>query len=71
MSLTKNAKLNAWIEEVKTMVKPENVVLCDGSQAQYDKLKAEVIASGLATELNQEKLPGCYLFRSDARRLAP
>ena len=70
MSLTKNAKLNAWIEEVKTMVKPENVVLCDGSQAQYDKLKAEVIASGLATELNQEKLPGCYLFRSDASDVA-
>ena len=70
MSLTKHAKLNAWIEEIQAMVKPENVVLCDGSQAQYDKLIKEMVESGLATKLNQEKLPGCYLFRSDASDVA-
>lgn len=46
MSLTKHAKLNAWIEEIQALVKPENVVLCDGSQAQYDKLMEEMVASG-------------------------
>ncbi|NLG39152.1 MAG: phosphoenolpyruvate carboxykinase (GTP), partial [Fibrobacter sp.] len=70
MSLTKHAKLNAWIEEIQAMVKPENVVLCDGSQAQYDNLIKEMVESGLATKLNQEKLPGCYLFRSDASDVA-
>lgn len=70
MSLTKHAKLNAWIEEIKALVKPKNVVLCDGSQAQYDQLIAEMVESGLATELNQKELPGCYLFRSDASDVA-
>ena len=70
MSLTKHAKLNAWIEEIKAMVEPKDVVLCDGSQAQYDKLMAEQVECGMATKLNQEKLPGCYLFRSDASDVA-
>ena len=70
MSLTKHAKLNAWIEEIKAMVEPKDVVLCDGSQAQYDKLMAEQVECGMATKLNQDKLPGCYLFRSDASDVA-
>ena len=70
MSLTKHTKLNAWIEEIQALVKPENVVLCDGSQAQYNKFTEEVLASGLAIKLNEEKLPGCILFRSDASDVA-
>lgn len=70
MSLTKHAKLNAWIEEIKAMTEPANVVICDGSQEEYDRLIAEQVASGLATQLNQDKLPGCYLYRSDASDVA-
>ena len=70
MALTKHAKLNAWIEEIKALVEPDSVVLCDGSKAQYDTLMQEQVASGMATKLNEEKLPGCYLFRSDASDVA-
>ncbi len=70
MSLTKHAKLNAWIDEIKAMTEPENVVLCDGSQAQYDKLMQEMVEAGLATKLNDKELPGCFLFRSDPSDVA-
>ncbi|MDR1759289.1 MAG: phosphoenolpyruvate carboxykinase (GTP) [Fibrobacter sp.] len=70
MSLTKHAKLNAWIEEIKALTEPANVVLCDGSQEEYERLLAEQVKSGLATKLNQDKLPGCYLYRSDASDVA-
>src|SRR5205807_10150886 len=36
----------------------------DGSQAQWDELVRESLASGELIELNQQKLPGCYLHRS-------
>lgn len=70
MALTNHAKLNAWIEEIKALVEPDSVVLCDGSKAQYDKLMQEQVDCGMATKLNEEKLPGCYLFRSDASDVA-
>ena len=34
----KNAKIKAWIEECVKMCEPDNVVVCDGSQKEYDEL---------------------------------
>ncbi len=49
---------------------PSAVVYCDGSKAERDRLIAECLASGELIELNQEKLPGCYLHRSAAHDVA-
>jgi phosphoenolpyruvate carboxykinase (GTP) len=59
-----NKILDAWIKEVAELCKPESVHLCDGSQEEYDRLIKEMVNSGMAIALNQEKRPGCYLFRS-------
>ena len=64
MISTKHETLNAWISEVAAMCQPDQVYLCDGSQEENDKLLKEMVAAGMAIELNQEKRPGCYLFRS-------
>ncbi|MGI6239467.1 MAG: phosphoenolpyruvate carboxykinase, partial [Christensenellales bacterium] len=61
--MTKNKKLLAWIDEVKTMCTPDQVYWCDGSQEENDRLLNEMVQSGMAIKLNQEKRPGCYLFR--------
>ena len=68
--MTKNKKLLAWIKEVETMCEPDKVCWCDGSQEEYDRLMAEMVASGMATPLNPKKRPGCYLFRSDPSDVA-
>ncbi|MCL2030695.1 MAG: phosphoenolpyruvate carboxykinase (GTP) [Oscillospiraceae bacterium] len=60
----KNKKLDAWIQEVAELCKPDDVYLCDGSQDEYDQMIQTMVDAGLATPLNPEKRPGCYLFRS-------
>ena len=58
----KHAKIKAWIEECVKMCEPDSVVVCDGSQAEYDRLMQKCVDAGLATPL--AKKPNSFLFRS-------
>ena len=58
----KHAKIKAWIEECVKMCEPDNVVVCDGSTAEYDRLMKKCVDAGLATPL--AKKPNSFLFRS-------
>jgi phosphoenolpyruvate carboxykinase (GTP) len=58
----KNKKLVAWVAEVQAMVKPDKVVWCDGSKAEYDAMIRIMVEAGSATPL--KKRPNSYLFRS-------
>ena len=62
--MTNNKKALAWIEEMKALCKPKNVVWIDGSEAQLEALREEAVATGEMIKLNQEKLPGCYYHRT-------
>jgi phosphoenolpyruvate carboxykinase (GTP) len=53
-----------WVEEIRTLTTPDRVVWCDGSERERDQLIKESVATGELIELNQQKLPGCYLHRS-------
>ena len=68
--MTKHKGLQAWVDEIESLCRPEKVVWIDGSQEENDRLLQEMVASGAAIELNQEYHPGCYLFRSDASDVA-
>lgn len=64
MGLTKNKAALDWIEQMAAMTQPDRQVWIDGSEAQLEALRAEACASGELIQLNQEKLPGCYLHRT-------
>lgn len=67
---TKNKKLLAWVAEVEKMCTPDRVVWCDGSKKEYDSLMAEMVASGMAIKLNEQKRPNSYAFNSDPSDVA-
>ncbi len=62
---TKNQALLTWIDEMAAITKPERIVWIDGSDAQLEELRAEACSTGEIEKLDQEKLPGCYLHRTD------
>src|SRR5438552_3345163 len=62
--------LEQWVEEVAQHTRPQRVHWCDGSEAEYQRLIAEMLASGTLIELNQTRYPGCYLHRSDPSDVA-
>ncbi len=66
----KNKALVAWVDKWAALTTPDNVVWCDGSQEEADMLYNQMIAKGACIKLNQEKRPGCHLFRSDPRDVA-
>ncbi len=65
-----NAHVRAWVAEVASLCEPDAIVVCDGSEQERDRLTALAVATGVLIPLNQEKLPGCYLHRSDPSDVA-
>lgn len=65
-----NAPLVEWVEQVATKTKPESIVWCDGSDEEYDSLIKEMLKQGIMSELDQEKFPQCYLYRSNPQDVA-
>ena len=70
MELTKNQAVLDWIDQQVALTKPDQVIWIDGSEAQLEQLRQEACATGEMYKLNQEKLPGCYLHRSDPTDVA-
>ena len=68
--LTRNLHLVRWVEKTAELTKPKDIHWVDGSQAEYDKLCRQMVASGSLTKLNEDLWPGCFLARSDASDVA-
>ena len=61
---TKNKRLLAWVAEVAELTTPDRIEWCDGSDAEWNRLTQELVASGTLTPLNSEKRPNSFLARS-------
>ena len=68
--LTSNPHLIAWVAEMAALTKPDRIVWCDGSLEEKTKLTDEAVELKILEPLNQEKLPGCYLHRSNPNDVA-
>lgn len=69
-SYVTNAKLRAWIAKMVALCEPARVHWCDGSDAEYNALTEQMVASGTFTRLNPAKRPNSFLARSDPSDVA-
>ena len=67
---TEHARLVAWVEEVAALTKPKDIYWCDGSEAEWERLTGELVASGTLQRLNPELRPNSFYAASDPRDVA-
>jgi phosphoenolpyruvate carboxykinase (GTP) len=68
--MTKNKKLQSWVEEAAALCQPDSIYWCDGSQEENDRLCEELVQKGTFVRLDPEKRPGSYLARSNPADVA-
>ena len=67
---TTNKNVLKFVEDSANLCKPDNIVWITGDEAQLEGLRQEALKTGELIKLNEEKLPGCYLHRSDVNDVA-
>jgi phosphoenolpyruvate carboxykinase (GTP) len=67
---TKHARLIAWVREIAELTKPDRVYWCDGSDAEWEALTAQLCESGTLKRLNPAKRPNSFYAASDPRDVA-
>jgi phosphoenolpyruvate carboxykinase (GTP) len=69
-SLTQSAALAQWVEECARLTRPDEVVWCDGSAEERERLTTQAVDAGVLLPLNHQKRPNCYLHRSNPNDVA-
>lgn len=62
--MLKNKSVQDFVNKAAELLSPQNMIIVDGTKSQLDMLRKEACDSGELIELNQEKMPGCYLHRT-------
>ena len=67
---TRNKKLLEWVEEVAALTQPDEVIWCDGSQDEWERLTQQMVDSGTLIRLNPALRPNSFLARSNPSDVA-
>jgi phosphoenolpyruvate carboxykinase (GTP) len=63
-------EIRRWVDQCAAFCQPDKIHWCDGSENEKQSLIAEGVRQGVFIALNQQKLPGCYLHRSNPNDVA-
>ena len=64
-SQTSLPELAKWVREIAELTKPDDIVWCDGSQEEWERLTSLLVDSGTFTRLNPQLRPNSFYCRSD------
>jgi phosphoenolpyruvate carboxykinase (GTP) len=62
--------LETWVEESARLTKPAQIVWCDGSEQESERLNDIMLKDGTFHELNEKTFPNCHLHRSNPNDVA-
>jgi phosphoenolpyruvate carboxykinase (GTP) len=62
--------LEQFVEQSAELTQPKEIVWCDGSRAEFERVMAEAIKEGTFIPLNEKTYPNCYLHRSNPNDVA-
>ncbi len=67
---TDHAGLLRWVRDTAELTQPDEVVWCDGSDAEWTRLTDQLVAAGTFTRLDQDKKPNSFYCASDPSDVA-
>ena len=67
---TTHRRLLTWVAEVAELTRPDAVRWCDGSDAEWEQLTAQLVASGTLVQLDPHAKPNSFYARTDPNDVA-
>ncbi|GAA1382572.1 phosphoenolpyruvate carboxykinase (GTP) [Catellatospora chokoriensis] len=67
---TTHRRLLAWVAEVAALTTPAQVVWCDGSDEEWQRLTGQLVDAGTLVRLNEDKKPNSFWARTDPSDVA-
>jgi phosphoenolpyruvate carboxykinase (GTP) len=69
-SQTNYPELAGWVREVSRLTRPDDVVWCDGSDSEWERLTSLLVENGTFTRLNPKLRPNSFSCASDPSDVA-
>jgi phosphoenolpyruvate carboxykinase (GTP) len=67
---TRHEALLAWVAQVADLTTPDQIVWCDGSRAEWDRLTSALVATGTLVPLDPQRRPNSFWARTDPSDVA-